>query len=151
MTPPEMLDETASSVPAGSTGPDRQDADADLRTELLHRHLHARLGVAEEQIQILEDRSPAPVVLVGRFTATIQGAQRVLDLERAEVTVRAEARRATSEARAAEVLDRARAEASSIREVAARLRGVALTTRHAGDPEPSLDLRDAPAPAPVPS
>lgn len=146
MTPPEMLDETASALPPGPPWPDQHGDDVDLRTELVHRHLHARLTVAEEQIQILEDHSPAPEVLVSRFTATIQEAQRVLDAERAEVTVRAESRREASEARAAELLDRARAEASAIREVAAQLRGVGLTTRRPGDPAPALDLRSDAAP-----
>jgi hypothetical protein len=148
MTPPEMLDEAASPLPPAPTWSERHGPDDDLRTELVHRHLHARLSVAEEQIQILEDHSPAPEVLVGRFAATIQETQRVLDAERAEVTLRVEARRQASEARAAEVLDRARAEAAAIREVAARLRGASLADRRVDRPEPSLDLRDAPAPIP---
>ena len=80
MTPPEMLDEPASTAPTGLNG---ADADASLRTELVHRHLLARLDVAREQIQILEDHSPAPEVLVARFGTSITEAQRVLAAERA--------------------------------------------------------------------
>ena len=89
MTPPDMLDEQAAdrstTLPTGPPWSDRAGTDANLRTELVHRHLAARIGVAEEQLQILEDHSPAPEVLVARFGATITEAQAVLDRERAEV------------------------------------------------------------------
>jgi len=146
VTPPGMLDETAPFGPTVPASPEQESAD-DLRTELVHRHLHARLRVAGEQIQILEDHSPAPEILVRHFAATIQDAQRVLDAARAEATAHADARRQAAEVRAAELLDRARAEAAAMREVAARLRGGDRPTDATGRPEPTLDLRAVRAPA----
>jgi hypothetical protein len=145
MTPPEMLDEPGSTLPTGPPWSDRETADANLRTELVHRHLLARLSVAEEQLQILEDQSPAPEALVARFGATITEAQRVLDGERAEVAGRAEGRRRASEARAAELVTRAEAEAAAIREVVAQLRSPALPTGPGDVAAPALTSGGSPA------
>ena len=131
MTPPDMLDEQAAdrstTVPTGPSWSDRAGTDANLRTELVHRHLAARIGVAEEQLQILEDHSPAPEVLVARFGATITEAQAVLDRERAEVAVRVEHRRQDTELQISELLAKALAEATAILEVAAEVRATTAT------------------------
>lgn len=146
MTSPEMLDEQAArdastTLPTGPPWSDRVSADANLRTELVHRHLMARLGVAEEQLQILEDHSPAPEVLVARFAATVAEAQAVLDSERAEAAVRVEHRRQDTELRVSELLAKALAEATAILEVAAEVRASTATAGVAAVP--------APVPAPV--
>ena len=145
MTPPEMLDEPAASLPSEPAWSDRVGADANLRTELVHRHLLARMGVAREQLSILEDHSPAPEALVARFGATIAEAQRMLAAERAEVAERADARRRGSEARAAEIVTRAEAEAAAIREVAAQLRSVTEPVRWDADPSTGTTTETTPA------
>jgi hypothetical protein len=155
MTPPEMLDEQAAdrstTLPTGPPWSDRSGADANLRTELVHRHLMARIGVAEEQIQILEDHSPAPEVLVARFGATITKAQAVLDRERAEVALRVEHRRQDTELRVSELLARALAEATAILEVAAEVRATSASAT-AGLPAAPVAAAVAPAaPAALPS
>ena len=131
MTTPEMLDEHAADrsteLPTGPPWSDRVSADANLRTELVHRHLMARLVVAEEQIRLLEDHSPAPEVLVARFGATIGEAQRVLDGERTDAARRVEHRRQDTELRVSELLASALAEATAILQVAAGVRATAVT------------------------
>jgi hypothetical protein len=121
-----MLDEQAAdrptTLPTGPPWSDRASTDANLRTELVHRHLAARIGVAEEQLQVLEDHSPAPEVLVARFGATITEAQAVLDRERAAGDLRVEHRRQVSE-----LLAKALAEATAILEVAAQVRATTAT------------------------
>jgi uncharacterized protein (DUF2249 family) len=148
MTPPEMLDEQAApqsaTLPTGPPWSDRVSADANLRTELVHRHLIARLSVAGEQIQILEDHSPAPEVLVARFGTTISEAQRVLAEERAEVAQRVEHRRQDTELRATELLAGALAEATAILEVAAQVRAAAFTAGSLAAPVPAPEPRVAP-------
>jgi hypothetical protein len=133
MTHPDMLDEQAAdrstALPTGPSWSDRASTDANLRTELVHRHLMARIGVAEEQLRILEDHSPAPEVLVARFGATITEAQAVLDRERAEAAVRVEHRRQDTELRISELLGKALAEATAILEVAAEVRAATATLR----------------------
>jgi hypothetical protein len=146
MTLPEMLDEQAATdgsttLPTGPPWSDRVSADANLRTELVHRHLLTRLGVAEEQLKILEDHSPAPEVLVARFTATIAEAQTQLDRERAEAALRVEHRRQDTELRISELLAKALAEATAILEVAAEVRASTATAGGAAVP--------AAVPAPV--
>jgi len=155
MTPPEMLDEQAAdrstALPTGLPWSDRAGTDANLRTELVHRHLMARIGVAEEQIQILEDHSPAPEVLVARFGATITEAQARLDRERAEVALRVEHRRQDTELRVSKLLARALAEATAILEVAAEVRATSASAT-AGLPVAPVAAAVAPAaPAALPS
>jgi hypothetical protein len=138
MTLHEMLDELAADcstmLPTGPSWSDRVSTDAHLRTELVHRHLMARIGVAEEQLRILEDHSPAPDVLVTRFGATITEAQTVLERERAEVALRIEHRRQDTELQVSELLAKALAEATAILEVAAEVRATTAAAHVTGSP-----------------
>ncbi len=152
MTSPDMLDgqaaDSSTALPTGPPWSDRASTDANLRTELVHRHLMARIGVAEEQIQLLEDHSPAPEVLVARFGVTITEAQAVLDRERAEAAVRVEHRRQDTELQVSELLAKALAEATAILEVAAEVRAT-MATAVAAPAAPVAPV--APATAALPS
>ena len=123
MTPPELVDEPDSVPPDGPSWSDREAAA--LRTQLLHRHLLARLAVARDDLRAVEDRSTAPVVMVERFAAVVTDTQRDLAAERAEAELRSAALLRVADAAAAEVLARARARADALLLVADRLRSEA--------------------------
>jgi hypothetical protein len=114
MIPPEPLDEPAPTAAPGGH----------LSAEQLRRHLVARVRTARERVQVLEAQRPAPAVLVTRVGATVAEAQRVIDLERAEADVRAEALGRVVARRAGELLAEAEAEARVLRAVATWLRQV---------------------------
>jgi len=140
VTPPELVNEPDSVPPSGPQWSDREAAA--LRTQLLHRHLLARLAVARDDLRAVEDRSTAPVVMVERFAAVVTDTQRDLAAERAEAELRSAALLRVADAAAAEVLARARARADALLLVAARLRSEA---QEAGPATPAAEPRhDAP-------
>jgi hypothetical protein len=116
MTPPDSTAETpaapvAGARPAGSIGHLSP-------TELLHRHLTDRVAGARERVRFLEQQRHAPDLLVTRFGATVADAQRLLDEERVDADVRGAALARVVEARSAELLAEAEAEAHVLRAVA---------------------------------
>lgn len=122
MTPPDTLDQPE--VPPPGDVPWTDADGSGLKTELLHRHLLARLAVARDNLKALEDTSPAPEVLVSRFGSVITEAQRVLEAERAEAVAQAEALDEAVDARVVEIIAHAVAEADALRAVATSLREV---------------------------
>ena len=109
---PDTLDQPEASRPGGL--PWSEADGSGLKTELLHRHLLARLAVARDSLRALEDSSPAPEVLVSRFGVVINEAQRVIEAERAEAV----------DARVVEIIAHAVAEADALLAVATSLREV---------------------------
>jgi hypothetical protein len=122
MTPPDTLDQPEASRPGGL--PWSEADGSGLKTELLHRHLLARLAVARDSLRALEDSSPAPEVLVSRFGVVINEAQRVIEAERAEALAQSEALDEAVDARVVEIIAHAVAEADALRAVASSLRDV---------------------------
>jgi hypothetical protein len=151
--------ETASSGPttagaAGMTVPGAAavaapptSSGAVLRTDLLHRHLSARVAAARETLDILEARTPAADdKLVHWFAARVAEAQEVLDQERAEAQRRRDERLAAARRRATTIVIDAEGEARVLRSVAAQLGQAPVGAPIAGDldatDEVVVDVRD---------
>jgi hypothetical protein len=123
MMPPEPIDGPA---PRPTPAPlqSGRSASPSLRTELLHRHLVARVAAAREQVRCLEQPTQAPEALVARFGATVVEAQRALAAERLEADRRATVFGRVAEDRGAQLLAEAEAEARILRAAATWLRQV---------------------------
>jgi hypothetical protein len=140
--------------PAGTTVPGAAaivtapaPSGAVLRTDLLHRHLSARVTAARETLDILEARTPAADDrLVHWFTARVAEAQEVLDQERAESQRLSADRLEAARRRAATIVIDAEGEARVLLAVAAQLgqAPVGAAVDPAVDPadEVTIDVRD---------
>lgn len=116
-----------------------------LRTDLLHRHLSARVAAARETLDILEARTPAADdKLVHWFTARVAEAQEVLDQERAESERASAERLDAARRRAATIVIDAEGEARVLLDVAARLGRAPVDARTGGGlaDEVTVDVRD---------
>jgi hypothetical protein len=118
-----------------------------LRTDLLHRHLSARVAAARETLDILEARTPAADdELVHWFAARVAEAQEVLDQERAESQHLAAERLEAARLEATTIVIDAEGEARVLRSVAAQLRQAPVGARAGADLEPddevTVDVRD---------
>lgn len=154
MTPPEMAHSAASptgTTVGGVTG-------GVLRTDLLHRHLAARVAAARETLEILEARDPsADERLVQRFGSLVAEAQQVLAAERAAAARDDIARLRAAEVEATLLVASARMDAQRMAAVAHALREAPVarptpTTEPVAEPEaadPVVDVRDHEAEADV--
>lgn len=143
---------TPTARPAGTTVPGAAavaappaSSGAVLRTDLLHRHLSARVAAARETLDILEARTPAADdALVHWFTARVAEAQDVLDQERAESQRLSAERLEAARLRAATIVIDAEGEARVLLEVAAHLgeAPVAAAAHLAPDDQITVDVRD---------
>jgi hypothetical protein len=154
MMPPEMVTAPTSMLAARSGA---GASDGVLRTELLHRHLSARVAAARETLEILEARDPsADDRLVARFSGLVAEAQQVLAREKADAAAADAARLLAAEARAARLLADAEGEARLLRSVATWLDQAPVGAEAerelapaagahadaAGDDDVTLDVRD---------
>jgi hypothetical protein len=150
MTSPETAPSgNPTAAPAGAVGVAAQPASsgAVLRTDLLHRHLSARVAAARETLDILEARTPAADdELVHWFAARVAEAQEVLDQERAEAQRHADERLEAARLEATTIVIDAEGEARVLRAVAAQLRDEPVGSRDGADPEladeVTVDVRD---------
>jgi hypothetical protein len=120
-----------------------------LRTDLLHRHLSARVAAARETLDILEARTPAADdQLVHWFAARVAEAHQVLDQERTETRHLADERLDAARRQAATIVLGAEGEARVLRDVAMRLSeapvgGTGRTgATELADDEVTVDVRD---------
>lgn len=115
-------DPAATTLPGAAAVAAPAPSGAVLRTDLLHRHLAARVAAARETLDILEARTPAADdQLVHWFSARVAEAQQVLDQERAEARRRGDERLEAARLRAATIVIDAEGEARVLLDVAARL------------------------------
>jgi hypothetical protein len=96
------------------------------RTELLHRHLVARLQAARGELRQLLEGADVPEELVMWLGAVVADRRRELDASRAEARDQAAALVRAADARAAELIASAEAEARVLRAVATWLRSVPM-------------------------
>jgi hypothetical protein len=133
MTSPEPI--TGPSHPAMPAGIGRDRADGRLRTELLHRHLVARVADVRRQIHEIERSARDPEDVVASVGATVVEARRQLSLERAEAELRVEAFERAARGRGVEMLAEAEAEARVLKASATWLRQARLAgPQHAAAP-----------------
>ena len=127
MTSPEPITEPAPVAPALAVG--LGGSDARLRTELVHRHLVARVAAARRQVEELDQqrRDERPEQLVASVGATVVEVRRRLSIERADAELRAEAFERAARRRGAEIIAEAEAEARVLRAAAAWVRQVRLS------------------------
>jgi len=110
-----------------------------LRTELLHRHLVARVAAARRQVEELEELTEPGAstrTLVASVGATVAEARRSLSLERADAELRVEAFERAARRRGAELLAEAEAEARVLQAAAAWLRQARLAGPASSVPAP---------------
>ncbi len=148
MTSPEPITEPAPAVPALALGLDRSDTR--LRTELMHRHLVARVAATRRQVEELDrqlraERSEPQVAGIG---ATVVEVRRRLSVERADAELRAEAFERAARCRGDEIIAEAEAEARVLRAAAVWVRQARLSGPEASPVIPSL-VAPLAAPAPV--
>jgi hypothetical protein len=96
------------------------------RTELLHRHLVARLQAARSELRQLQEGADVSEDLVMWLGAVVADRRRELDASRAETRHQAEALVRAADARAAELIASAEAEARVLRAMATWLRSVPM-------------------------
>ena len=144
MTSPEPITEPAPAVPALAVGLDRSDAR--LRTELMHRHLVARVAATRRQVEELDQqrRDRAVGAAGGGVGATVVEVRRRLSIERADAELRAEAFERAARRRGDEIIAEAEAEARVLRAAAAWVRQARLS-----GPESSPATTVVPSLAPV--
>ena len=120
MRSPESSDQPPSIVSDRSPAADRSAFSE--RTDLLHRHLTARLASARDELRALEDHSVDPDALVVQVGARVADAQRAVAAERTESDRRSLALLQVADEHAAQVVAEAEAEAHVLRAAAAWLR-----------------------------
>ncbi len=141
---------TPTAGPAGATVPGAaavaappSSSGAVLRTDLLHRHLSARVAAARETLDILEARTPAADdQLVHWFSARVAEAQEVLDRERTESQRLSAERLDAARRQATTIVIDAEGEARVLLDVADRLRREPVGAAAAAGPEVTVDVRD---------
>jgi hypothetical protein len=131
MSSPGLVESIAAS-PATPIGPAVVDLagqareGSTARTELLHRHLVARIEAARGELRQLQEGDDVPEELVAWLGAVVAERRRELEASRAAARDRAAALVRAADARAAELIESAETEARVLRAVATWLRGVPL-------------------------